>query len=376
MAGLYLHIPFCKKRCVYCDFYSTTLEEWKDAYVQALCQELDERRAYLRDEPVETVYLGGGTPSQLTPRQLEQIFEQVHRSYSVTSEAEITLEANPDDLTDEYVRALRSLPVNRLSMGVQTFDNRKLARLNRRHDARQAIEAVMRCQQAGFNNISIDLIYGLPQETITDWQRDLQQALALPVKHISAYHLMYEEGTPLWKQWQAQQVTPVEETDSVAFFETLTQTLRMARFEHYEISNFCRPGYESRHNTSYWQGIPYLGCGASAHSYDGSSRRWNVASLKDYIHGLQTAQTYFEHEVLDTDTRYNEYVMTGLRTARGISLQHLEQSFGADRLHYALQQATPHLQQGLLLRQGDTLKLSHQGIFISDGIMSDLMFVD
>ncbi|MCQ2238261.1 MAG: radical SAM family heme chaperone HemW [Bacteroidaceae bacterium] len=376
MAGIYIHIPFCKKRCIYCDFYSTTMSEWRERYVDALCKELELRKDYLSNEAIQTVYLGGGTPSQLSVGMLRQIFDAIACHYSVSSDAEITMEANPDDLTDEYVSSIRKfLPVNRLSMGVQTFNDDKLKQLNRRHSAQQAIDAVKRCQQKGFQNISIDLIYGLPQESLEDWKHDLQTALSLGVQHLSAYHLMYEEGTPLWKLRESMNVQEVDEDLSIQFFETLVHTLQSHGFQHYEISNFCLPNKHSRHNSSYWSGIPYLGCGASAHSFNTVSRQWNIASLTDYIFGIESGKPAFETEELDVSTRYNEYVMTGLRTSKGISMSLIQNRFGHHYLQYLIDQATPHILEGNLQKTEDCIKLSHQGIFISDGIMSDLMYV-
>lgn len=375
MAGLYIHIPFCKKRCIYCDFYSTTLIEQKKRYVQAVCREMEIRSGYLKEELIDTVYIGGGTPSQLSGEELQLLFSTIFQNFKVKPEAEITVEANPDDLSEDYLKQLKELPINRLSMGVQTFDDRKLKLLNRRHTAQQALDAVHRCHDLGFENISIDLIYGLPGETLEEWEKDLDTALSLPITHLSSYHLMYEEGTPLWKLWKEHEVKEVEEDQSVLFFEKLITHTREAGFRHYEISNFCKPGYHSRHNSSYWKGIPYLGCGAAAHSYDGESRQWNVADLELYIKGVEKKQLDFEKESLTLEMRYNEYVMTGLRTSEGFSLTHLQNNFGIRFLNYARKMAQPHILQGTLEIENDWIKLSHQGIFISDGIMSDLMIV-
>lgn len=260
MAGIYIHIPFCKTRCIYCDFYSTTRSELQQRYIRALCQELRNRKDYLKGETVETIYFGGGTPSQLAEKDFIRIFETIEETYGMESAREITLEANPDDLTEEYVPMLRTLPFNRISMGIQTFDDSTLRLLNRRHNSAQAITAVERCRQAGFRNISIDLIYGLPGETEQRWEHDLQQAVNLHVEHISAYHLTYEKGTRIYEMLQTRRIHEVDEDSSVRFFSTLIDTLNNAGYEHYEISNFCKPGMYSRHNTSYWKGIPYLGC--------------------------------------------------------------------------------------------------------------------
>ena len=375
MAGIYIHIPFCKRRCIYCDFFSTTQSEKKPTYVHALCQELDMRKDYLEGEDIETIYLGGGTPSQLSQEELEEIFSTIYHIYKVKDDAEITLEANPDDLTSEYVTMLRQLPINRISMGIQTFQEETLKLLHRRHTAKQAIEAFERCREAGFQNISIDLMYGLPGETLDTWKQDLQQAIALHPEHISAYHLIYEEDTALWKLREQHQVEEADEDLSLTLFTTLIDELTEAGYQHYEISNFCLPGLHSRHNSSYWTGKKYLGCGPSAHSFNGTSRQWNVASLSAYIDGIQQGNPDYEIEELDLYTRYNDFVLTSIRTCWGMSLSHLRSTYGEALYRYCLRMAKPHLEQGVLEISGDILKLTREGIFISDGIMSDLMWV-
>ena len=375
MAGIYIHTPFCKRRCIYCDFFSTTQSEKKPAYVHALCQELDMRKNYLEGEDIETIYLGGGTPSQLSQKELEEIFSTLYNIYKVKDNAEITLEANPDDLTPEYVHMLRTLPINRISMGIQTFQEETLKLLHRRHTARQAIEAFQRCREADFQNISIDLMYGLPGETLDTWKENLQQAIALRPEHISAYHLIYEEGTALWKLREQHQVEEADEDLSVTLFRTLIEELTHAGYEHYEISNFCLPELHSRHNSSYWTGKKYLGCGPSAHSFNGTSRQWNVPSLDKYIHAIQQGKLDYEIEELDIYTRYNDFVITTIRTHWGMSLSQLRSIYGEELYQYCLRMAKPHLAQGVLEMKGDTLKLTKEGIFISDGIMSDLLWV-
>lgn len=375
MAGIYLHIPFCKTRCIYCDFYSTTHEDLRRRYIQALCRELRERKDYLRGAAIETVYIGGGTPSQLMEEDFEAIFQTLQEVYGLGQAKEITLEANPDDLTEGYVRMLRRFPFNRISMGVQTFDDKMLALLRRRHNANQALEAVRRCRDAGFANISIDLIYGLPGETSQQWEHDLQQAIRLHPEHISAYHLTYEEGTPLYRLLQAHRVKEVDEDDSLRFFKQLNATLRQAGYIHYEISNFCLPGYHARHNTSYWQGTPYLGCGPSAHSFDTQSREWNAASLEKYIEGVEQSRRPHETEWLDANTRYNEYIMTGMRTMWGVSLEKVRTDFGTERWTYLKEMALPHMQRGKIRDDNNCLRLTEEGIFVSDDIISDLMYV-
>ncbi|MBQ4525822.1 MAG: radical SAM family heme chaperone HemW [Bacteroidaceae bacterium] len=378
MSGIYIHIPFCQRRCAYCDFFSSTDSGQQETYVTALCRELEMRKSYIAaPSPVRTIYLGGGTPSQLTLPQLERLFLYIYKVYDIAPDAEVTLEANPDDLTEAYVSGLKAmLPVNRISMGVQTFDDQLLRLLGRRHTARQAIEAVSRCRTHGFHNLSIDLIYGLPGQELTAWEWELEQAVALRVPHLSAYHLTYEEGTPLWRMRQQGIVSEVDEEVSAAMYTLLVGKLTAAGYQHYEISNFCLPDMHSRHNSSYWQGIPYLGCGAAAHSYDGHSRQWNIASIPQYIQGISEGTPLIEREELDLHTRYNDYLVTTLRTRWGASLNHVNTEFGKELHTYLQRMARPHLQRGHLEIQGDTLRLTEAGIFLSDGIISDLLWVE
>lgn len=375
MAGIYLHIPFCKKRCIYCDFFSTTRGKKKKEYVSALCRELEERKEYIPGEKIETIYFGGGTPSQLSHEDFTEIFSRINKTYPVEPDAEITIEANPDDLTPEYIAMLRTLPFNRLSMGIQTFHEDTLALLQRRHTASQAIRAFHDCRNAGFHNISIDLMYGLPGETQALWEQDLEQAVALHPEHISAYHLIYEENTLLWQLREQHKIEEADEELSVSLFNTLADRLAASGYEHYEISNFCLPGFHSRHNSSYWTGKNYLGCGASAHSYNGRSRQWNISSLDKYIKGIQEGAPVSETEELDLYTRYNDFVITSIRTKWGMSLSHLRKGFGEELYSYCLRMARPHLERGTLQLADDTLRLTQKGIFISDGIMSDMLWV-
>ena len=376
MAGIYIHIPFCKRRCIYCDFFSTTQSEKKSAYVRALCRELEMRRDYVEGEEIETIYLGGGTPSQLTEEELKAIFSSIYHIYKVKEGAEITLEANPDDLTPEYVAVLRQLPINRISMGIQTFQEETLKLLHRRHTAVQAIEAFRRCREAGFRNISIDLMYGLPGETLETWMQDLRQAINLRPEHISAYHLIYEEDTALWRLREQHCVEEADEDLRVSLFTTLIDRLSEAGYQHYEISNFCLSGMHSRHNSSYWTGKKYLGCGPSAHSFNGVSRQWNVASLEGYIKGVEEGELDYEVEELDLYTRYNDYVLTSIRTCWGMSLSKLRSEFGQELYRYCMRMAKPHVDQGVLENSEGVLRLTRKGIFVSDGIMSDLMWVN
>jgi oxygen-independent coproporphyrinogen-3 oxidase len=367
MAGIYFHIPFCKQRCSYCDFFSSTQNEKKDNYVDALCKELNERKEYLK-EPVKTIYFGGGTPTLSSAADFEKIFHALHFIYGEDSNREITLEANPDDLTFEYLESIKRLPFNRISLGIQSLDDHELQLLNRRHDMQSAIRAVERLQQAGYGNISIDLMYGLPGQNPAIWNKSLQQAIDLQIQHISAYHLTYEEGTPLYKKKKKGSLIPVDEEMSNQLFDILIDRLSAAGFEHYEISNFARSGFQSRHNTSYWNGTHYLGIGASAHSYNGFSRQWNKKTLlPDYW------TSDCEVEILDEKTKYNDFVITRLRTMKGIDLSELAALFDESQKTYCLQQAQKPIAYGLLQCEDNYLRLTRKGIFVSDGIMSDLM---
>ncbi|MBQ4519778.1 MAG: radical SAM family heme chaperone HemW [Bacteroidaceae bacterium] len=377
MAGIYLHIPFCRHRCVYCDFFSSTDQSLRADYIKALCRELELRRPYLGRAKVDTIYVGGGTPSQLSVGELEQIFSYIYKVYKVSDGAEITLEANPDDLSDRYVADVRAvLPVNRISMGVQTFSDERLRLLRRRHNSAAAIRAVQRCRRAGIENISIDLIYGLPGETLDEWKSDLRCALSLHVPHLSAYHLTYEEGTPLWQMRAKGEVSEVSEETSVEMYARLVSMLEDAGYEHYEISNFCLPGMESRHNSSYWRRVPYLGCGAAAHSYDGVSRQWNVASVGRYIRGVMEGSMEVEREELDAATRYNDYVVTALRTSWGMSMPVVKKEFGLAFYEYCMRFARSYIERGLLELEGRVLRLTRKGVLLSDGVISDLLWVE
>lgn len=375
MAGLYLHIPFCRTRCIYCDFYSTVGEEVQARYVDALLAEWQLRRDELRGEPVETLYIGGGTPSQLAPRLWGRLFETLGRDIDFGRCREITFEANPDDITPDYATALAALPVDRVSMGVQSFSDENLRFLRRRHTAAQALAAIGCLRRAGFERLSIDLIYGLPGQSVGTWQNDLRQAVALDLPHLSAYNLIYEEGTPLDRLRCEGRLQECDEMLSLQLFETTLDELAAAGYEQYEISNFARPGEYARHNTAYWQGIPYLGLGPSAHSYDGACRRSNPPDLKRYIESMRRGEPFYETEPLDADTRYNDRVITSLRTMWGLDLDAVAADFGEERRRYCLRMARPHMTNGLLEISSGRLKLTRRGLFVSDGVMADLLFV-
>lgn len=389
MAGLYIHIPFCKSRCIYCGFYSTTRLEQRQKYVDALCKEMILRRDH-RSEGVKefrssdntkatnnlstkinTIYLGGGTPSQLSIVQLEQLFIYINKVYSIGDDAEVTMECNPDDITDDYVQAISRLPINRVSMGVQTFDDNRLRFLHRRHSSENVYNAVERLRQAGINNISIDLMYGFPNQTVDEWRLDIEKAISLNVEHISAYSLMFEEGTPLFKMLESKKIKEADEEQSLEMFNSLIDTLTAAGYEHYEISNFAKPGFRSRHNSSYWQGIPYIGIGAAAHSYDIKTRQWNVSDIDEYIKSIDKGIIPMEYETIDDDTRYNDTITTALRTADGIDMT----SLSTKHRTHCHASAETYIAQGLLELKNNRLRITRKGIFVSDMIMSDLMLV-
>lgn len=375
--SLYIHTPFCQTRCAYCSFYSTTAHELMDRYVAALCHEMELRQG----GNVSTIYLGGGTPSQLGARRLTLVLEAVRTYYGVEEGAEITVEANPDDITPELVEALHRMGVNRVSMGVQSLDDAELLRINRRHTAQQAVEAVLSIREGGIDNISIDLIYGLPGQTLQSFAASIERATTLPVTHISSYALSIEEGTLLHRQLKAGLIAEAEEELTVAMYDLLRLRLREAGYEHYEISNFARPDYSSRHNSSYWDGTPYIGLGPGAHGYDGHSiRRQNTPDLSAYIRAKGDVPHTLEH--LSENECYDELVFTRLRTARGLPLSLVSN----ERRNYLLHMAEPHIAAGRLILEeygalkdiasqasDQVLRLTEKGLFVSDDIFADLM---
>lgn len=374
MAGIYIHIPFCKSHCIYCGFYSTTLLDLRKKYINAVCREMELRKNYIR-EPFSTIYLGGGTPSLLDEAELTKLFLYINNVYDVDRNAEITMECNPDDITPKFTNMLSRLPINRVSMGAQTFADSRLRLLHRRHNSDEVKHAVKLLREAGIKNISIDLMFGFPDESLSQWKEDISAALALNVEHISAYSLMYEEDTPLWKMLDTGKVKEIDEELSLTMFKELVCQLTDAGYEHYEISNFARPGYRSRHNSSYWHQVPYIGLGAAAHSFDLNSRQWNVADLKLYIEEINNGIIPMEREELDNDTTFNDIITTALRTSDGIDLNALETRLGKRYRNTLISAAGKHIEQGLLEIRHDRLRLTSEGIFISDMVMSDLMIV-
>ena len=372
MSCIYIHIPFCKTRCIYCDFFSTTQLELSEQYVDAVCKEIELSNRYLDKDELHSIYFGGGTPSQLTASQIGRILNAIQVHHPIVKNCETTIELNPDDVTDEYVANLRSLPINRVSLGIQTFNEDTLRFIHRRHTSQQAIDAVRRLQKNGFNNISIDLMFGFPNETLDAWQTDIERELQLDIQHISAYSLMYEEGTELYRLLTSQQIHEIDEDLSRNMYQILIEQLTDAGFEHYEISNFAKPGFYSRHNSSYWNDIKYLGIGAGAHSYNGVSRQSNISNLKAYIDGIHQGMPKFETEMLTPDQQYNETVMTRLRTNKGLDTDTIKERFGTDYYKHLMTAATPYYNIGLLKYEGHHLVLTRKGIYTSNDIISSL----
>lgn len=360
MAGLYVHIPFCKKRCLYCDFFSTTLLERRDEYVVALLQEIAMRKNEA-SEPIRTIYIGGGTPSTLEPIDIERLLSAIGTEQA----EEITMEMNPGDINEPYLQAIRQAGVNRLSVGIQSFQDKLLQLIGRRHNAQQAIEAVQMAQRVGFDNISIDLMYALPTQTMGQWKEDTEQALRLNVQHISTYGLIYEEGTAMTQMLEKGEIEAIDEETENAKYDYLCQRLQSAGLEHYEVSNFALPGYASKHNSSYWNGTPYIGIGAGAHSYIGNVRSWNPSNLEAYINGIHAGTLVRESETLTDKDLYNERIMLGLRTNRGISVGNTEATRGKLESYIAKK----------LLKQTDDGRIvaTQKGLHILNRIIEDLM---
>ena len=374
MAGIYVHIPFCESRCLYCDFFSTTDVEKRERYVSTLLKEMELRRNELpQQDSFRTIYIGGGTPSQLSTKDLKRIFDGIYSLFDVRADAEVTMECNPEDMTLAFAEGLRTLPVNRISMGVQTFDDERLRFLHRRHNSQKAHEAVDLLKEAGYQNISIDLMFGFPGEQLQEWEKDIEKGLSLDVPHLSAYSLMYEEGTALTKLKESGMITALEDDEMLDMYALLMNKLEESGYNHYEISNFCKPGMESRHNMSYWQGESYMGFGAGAHSYNGIIRKWNIASLDHYMEGVMRGTGYSDYEILSDKDRLNEYVMTRLRTIKGMDLEQVRNEF-ADKtdLSEFERVLSKHLDGGNLIQENGIIRLSRKGLYISDTIMSDL----
>ena len=365
---LYLHIPYCHRKCTYCAFYSIVTTGDKQAYVDALCLEL-KRRSHCMEGPIRTVYFGGGTPTVLTVPQLAQVVESIRSHYDVSALEEVTIEANPEDLTTDYLSDLRQLAFfDRISIGVQSFRDADLCTLNRRHTSQQALEAVENAATAGFKNLSVDLIYGLPNQTVDDWLSNLSRLESLPINHLSAYALTVEEGTMLYQQIGQGKVKVCDEDVQLSHYQSLLRWAEDHGFHQYEISNFARQGHRAVHNSRYWNRTPYLGVGAAAHSFDGSRRRWNVADVQRYISSVQSGPIDHEDEEISLKDAHNEYLMTALRTVEGVEKRLVARPF-ADRLMHSMQR---FVAEGLILDTPTHYRPTPEGLLLADGIAADL----
>ncbi len=372
MTGLYIHIPFCKQACRYCDFYFTVSINKKDETIKSICEEITQRTANTEKILLSTIYFGGGTPSVLKLNELEIFLDIIFSKFKIINEAEISLEANPDDLSYEYLKNLKSLGINRLSIGIQSFSNNNLKLMRRSHSADQGIYAIENSIKSGFQNISVDLIYGLPGMHVSNFRQDLEILTSFDIQHISAYHLTYEAGT-VFDHWRKKGgLIPIDEDESIAQFIMLRSFLTDKGYDHYEISNFAKSGFYSVHNSNYWKQLPYLGVGPSAHSYTGISRRWNYSSIKKYLEGIRNDKKYYEEEMLSEDDLYNEYIMTSLRTKWGMNLNEIKNKFGDKKFNYLLNKVDNYIDRGFILQQSENYSLTESGMLLSDNIISDL----
>jgi oxygen-independent coproporphyrinogen-3 oxidase len=373
MAGVYIHIPFCKKLCFYCDFYHVITPENNSSYINALLSEISLRREYLGNEAVSTIYIGGGTPSVFSVKELETILNELHKLLRVEQDCEITIELNPDDISPAYLAGLRNNGINRISLGIQSWRDSDLKMLNRRHDSAQAGIALKNVFKAGFDNVTIDLIYGIPGMSSSEWAANLDYSFTFDIKHLSAYHLTIEPGTVFGKMLQKGLIEEIEEEESTSLFNILIEKAEKAGFVHYEISNFGKPGYFSIHNSNYWKQVNYIGLGPSAHSFNGYSRQWNISDIKGYVKAINTGKAFYEREELDTKAKFNEYIMTSLRTMWGIDLEYVEKAFEKEGYDYVINLSGKFIDYGLMKKEKKSLVLSNQGKMISDNIISEFM---
>ncbi|HFX18072.1 MAG TPA: radical SAM family heme chaperone HemW [Flavobacteriales bacterium] len=374
MAGIYIHIPFCKQACTYCNFHFSTSLKHKDSLVNAILKEIKLRQPGWENEVFDTVYFGGGTPSILPVEDITLILDSLYKYFKINQSPEITLEANPDDLTPEKLQGYRDLGINRLSIGIQSFRQSDLVKLNRSHTAEQAEDAIKNAQNKGFDNITIDLIYGIPDLSNEDWQKNIQKVLDFNIPHVSAYALTVEPQTALAWQIKKGQFPKVSDDQAATQFDILKRTLTTNGFDHYEISNFGKPGFWSKHNTLYWQNIPYIGLGPGAHSFKDTQRRWNVANNMGYIKGINNAGIYFETENLSPTDLFNEFIMTGLRTSSGVDLDKIA-NLGDYYTTYLQKESKKYLEKNQLIIENNQLKAQPDYLFVIEGIIADLFIV-
>jgi oxygen-independent coproporphyrinogen-3 oxidase len=375
MAGIYLHIPFCKQACHYCDFHFSTNMEVRNELLRLMAREIELQKEYLANELINTIYFGGGTPSLLTSDEIKKLLDTIYTLFKVNEDVEITLEANPDDLTSESLKAFSQAGINRLSIGIQSFEDRILKFLNRAHSAKAATDSVIFARDAGFTNISLDLIFAIPDQDEKEWATNIHQAIALAPEHVSAYSLTIEEKTTFGR-WAARgKFKSVDDDSSAGQLEVLVQELEHAGYEQYEVSNFCKPGFQSNHNSSYWKGHPYLGIGPSAHSYNRLTRQFNVSNNHHYVRALKEDQIPFEREVLSVQDHVNEYLLTTLRTKWGTHLQKLKEEFEYDILARHPEFINDLLKNDLAVIEQNYLKLTRKGKLLADKISADLFLV-
>ena len=376
MAGIYIHIPFCKKLCYYCDFYHLISSDESSAFIDSLIREASLKQDYLGTEHISTIYFGGGTPSVLPIEELGKILDNILKLYHIDDEYEMTIEMNPDDVTPDYLKGLKNLNFNRISLGVQSWRDEDLKMLNRRHNAEGAKRALGEILNAGFENVTIDLIYGIPGLKTKDWVSNLDITFSFNIKHLSAYHLTIEPDTIFGKWKEKGLLTEIDEEESISQFNFLIEKSEEAGFIQYEISNFGKSGYFSLHNTNYWRQVNYIGLGPSAHSFNGYSRQWNIRNLKKYINSVNEKKKFYEREELDIKARFNEYIMASLRTMWGIDLDYVEKAFEKEGYDYVMSFAGKFEKYGLMKHDKKTLVLTNQGKMISDNIISEFMMTD
>ena len=372
MSGIYIHIPFCRRKCIYCNFFSLASLKYKDRFLDALAEEIYLRKNYLDEKKVDSVYFGGGTPSILQVSEIQLILETLRKYFSLSSDCEITLEANPDDIEPQLLSEYLSIGINRLSIGVQSFFDDDLVYLNRIHSAQRAEESVRQAKDAGFSNFSLDLIYGIPTLTTNKWRKNLEKAFSLEVPHISAYSLTVEPKTALDLLIRKKTLPGPKEDHVLDHFRILLKRMKEHGFEHYEISNFCKKGYYSHHNSMYWNGGSYLGLGPSAHSFNGTSRQWNISNLVHYIDQVKKDESFFESEILTPVQKYNEYVMVSLRTMWGCELNKIKENFGEEAAAHFTSLAARYLTSGEMVEVKGIYYLTDEGKLFADGIAADL----
>ena len=375
MAGIYIHVPFCRKKCSYCDFYSVGEGKMDSHFADWVLKELKLRNNSISDRTIKTVYFGGGTPSLLPTDNIKRIISGLGDFFTVDPNAEITIEVNPDDVTLELAEKYQAIGINRVSIGVQSFNNDELIFLGRRHDVSKAVEAIRTFRKAGITNICIDLIYGLPNSTLKSWEQSLSVALELDIQHLSCYHLTYEEGTPLTRRVAKGAVTPLDEDLSRNQFDLLREMSHESGYVHYEISNLAKPGYISKHNSGYWLSEEYLGLGPSAHSFNGSMRWWNPSSITGWQKGVDSGEFPVNMEVIDSVTRFNELLITRLRTMWGVNLDEVANGFSIEIYNHLRKKIIPFIGSSKLVMENNTIKIPPKHYFVSDSIVNELIIV-